>query len=47
MEMEEIVKILIFVVVLVIMVAAGIYFFGGEGGDVFGSIKNFMRFGKG
>ena len=46
MEMEELVKILIFVVVLVVSVGATIYFFGGGGSDLFGAIKDFMRFGK-
>jgi len=46
MEIEELVKILIFVVVLVIMVGVTIYFFGGGGSDLLGTIKNLMRFGR-
>jgi len=45
MEMEEIVKILIFVVVLVVMVGAFILF-SGKGGDLIEGIRNVLRFGK-
>jgi len=45
MEMEEIVKILIFVVVLVIMVGAFILF-SDKGGDLIEGIKNALRFGR-
>ncbi|NPE29608.1 hypothetical protein HNV12_16935 [Methanococcoides sp. SA1] len=46
MEMEEIVKVLIFVLVLAISIGAAVYFLGGGGEDLFGSIKNLLRFGK-
>lgn len=46
MEIEEIVKILIFVLVLVIMVGAVILLFSGKGGDVLDSIRNILRFGR-
>jgi len=45
MEMEEIVKILIFVVVLVIMTGAFILF-SGEGGSLIEGIKSALRFGR-
>jgi len=45
MEMEEIVKILIFVVVLVIMVGA-VIMFSDKGGQILDSIRNLLRFGR-
>jgi len=45
MEMEEIVKILIFVVVLVIMVGA-VIMLTGKGGALLDSIRNVLRFGR-
>jgi len=45
MEMEEIVKILIAVIVLGIMVGAVIFLVQGKGGELLESIRNFMRFG--
>jgi hypothetical protein len=45
MEIEELIKIIVFVAVLVVMIGATIYFFGG-GSDLLGSIKNLMRFGR-
>ncbi|MFH1238323.1 MAG: hypothetical protein V1491_02710 [archaeon] len=44
--MEEIVKILIAVVVLVIMVGAIIFLFKGKGGELLNSIRNVLRFGR-
>lgn len=46
MEMEEIVKMLIFIVVLVIMVGAVTFLFGEKGGQILDSIKNILRFGR-
>ncbi|MFH1522025.1 MAG: hypothetical protein ABIF18_03630 [archaeon] len=46
MEIEEIVKILIFVLVLVIMVGAVIFLFKGKGFEVLNSIKDVLRFGR-
>jgi len=46
MEIEELVKIIIFVTVLVIMIGAAIYFFGEGDNGLLGSIKNLMRFGR-
>jgi hypothetical protein len=45
MEMEEIVKILIAVTVLVIMVSAVIFLFKNGGGGLLDGIKNVFRFG--
>ncbi|MBT6689962.1 hypothetical protein HN903_04685 [archaeon] len=45
MEMEEIVKILIFVIVLVIMVGAFIMF-SDKGGGLIEGIKSALRFGR-
>ncbi len=44
MEMEEIVKILIFVIVLIIMVGVFIMF-STKGGGLIEGIKNILRFG--
>ena len=46
MEMEEIVKLLIVVLVLVIMVGAIIFLFKGKGGELLDSIRNVLRFGR-
>ena len=46
MEIEEIVKIVIFVVVLVILVGVVIFLFKGKGGGLLDSVRNFLRFGK-
>ena len=46
MELEEIGKIIIYVVLLVVLVWAAIYLFKGKGGDLLGAIKNMMRFGR-
>jgi hypothetical protein len=46
MEIEEIVKILVFVLILVIMVGAVIFLFQGKGGDLLSSIKGVLRFGR-
>lgn len=44
MEIEEITKIVIFVLVLIVVVAAVSYFLGGS--DLFGNLKNLLRFGR-
>ena len=43
--MEEIVKMIIFVVILVVLIGGVILLFKGKGGDILASIKNFFRFG--
>ncbi len=45
MEMEEIVKILIFVVVLIVMMGVFVLF-SDKGGDLIDGIKNVLRFGR-
>jgi len=45
MEMEEVVKLLIAVVVLVIMVGAIVFLFTEKGVQLLDSIKNTLRFG--
>ncbi|MCK4649769.1 hypothetical protein KAT36_00915 [Candidatus Pacearchaeota archaeon] len=45
MEMEEIVKILIFVVVLIIMIG-GFILLSGKGGDLIEGIRSALRFGR-
>ena len=45
MEIEEIVRIVIFVIILVVMVGAVIFLFSGKGSEVLSSIKNLLRFG--
>ena len=46
MEMEEIVKILIAVVVLGILIGAVLVLFKGGGGNILSSIRDTMRFGR-
>jgi hypothetical protein len=46
METEELVKMVIFVVVLVIMVGAVALLLTGKGMEVLDSIKNLLRFGQ-
>ena len=42
----ELGKILIMIVVLVLLVAGAVLLFTGKGGDILGSIKDLMRFGR-
>lgn len=46
MEIEEIVKMIIFVVVLVIMVGAVALLLSGKGAEALGSIRDLLRFGR-
>ena len=46
MEMEEIVKILIALVVLIVLIGVVVVLFKGKGGELLGSIKNILRFGR-
>jgi hypothetical protein len=46
MEIEEIVKMVIFVIVLVIMVGAVALLLSGRGMEVLDSIRNLLRFGE-
>lgn len=46
MEIEEIVKMVIFVIVLVIMVSAVGLLLTGKGAEVLDSIRNLLRFGQ-
>jgi len=46
MEIEEIVKMIIFVVVLIIMVGAVILLLSGKGGEALQVIKDLLRFGR-
>lgn len=46
MEMEQIVKLLIFIVILVVLVGAVILLFSERGGEMLNSIKNVLRFGR-
>jgi preprotein translocase subunit SecG len=46
MEMEQIVKILIFLVVLIILIGAVVLLLQGKGAGLLDSIKRMMRFGK-
>ena len=46
MEMEEIVKVLIFVLVLAILVGGVIVLFKGKGFDLLSSIRDILRFGQ-
>jgi hypothetical protein len=44
MELEELMKALIFVIVLVVVVGA-IFMFREKGGSIFGAIRDALRFG--
>ena len=46
MDMREIIKVLIFVLVLVIMIAGGVVLLSGKGFDALSSIKDILRFGR-
>ena len=46
METEEIVKMIIFVIVLVVMVGAVAILLSGKGADILGSVKDLLRFGR-
>ena len=46
METEEIVKMIIFVLVLVVMVGAVAILLSGKGADILGSVKDLLRFGR-
>jgi len=46
MEIEELVKLLIFVLVLVIVVTAVIVLLKGRGGELLDSVRRIMRFGR-
>lgn len=44
LEIEEIVKILIAIVVLALLVGVAIFLFKGKGGEILSTIRNFVRF---
>ncbi|MBS3087881.1 hypothetical protein J4226_04785 [Candidatus Pacearchaeota archaeon] len=46
MEIEEIVKMIIFVIILVVMVWAVGFLLSGKGVELLGSIKDLLRFGR-
>ena len=46
MELDELVKILIFFVVLVIMMGAVVFLLYGKGGNILDYIGNIWRFGR-
>ena len=46
MEIEEIVKMIIFVLVLVVMVGAVGILLSGKGAEILGSVKDLLRFGR-
>lgn len=46
MEIDEIIKILIFVLVLVIMVGGGVVLLSGKGFESLNFIKDILRFGR-
>jgi hypothetical protein len=46
MEIEEIVKILVAVLVLIILIGATIFLLKGKGGSLLDSIRNLLRFGR-
>jgi preprotein translocase subunit SecG len=45
MEIEEIVKMIIFIVVLTVVIAGVIFLFKGKGGEMLEAIRRGMRFG--
>ena len=46
MEMEQIVKLLIFIVFLIILVGGIMLLLSGRGGEMLDSVKNVLRFGR-
>ncbi len=46
MEIKEIVKMIIFIIVLIIMVSAVAVLLSGKGAEILGSIKDLLRFGR-
>jgi len=46
MELEEIVKIIIAVFVLVILIGGAIFLFSEKGGELLNSLRNIMKFGR-
>jgi len=46
MEIEELIRLLIFVLVLVIVVGAVIFLFKERGGALLEHLRNIMRFGR-
>ena len=46
MEIEELVKMIVVVIVLVIMVGAIVFLLKGKGGSLLDGIRNILRFGR-
>ena len=46
MEMEELVKVLIIVLVLGVMIGVIVFLFKGKGGESLSGIKDIFRFGR-
>ena len=46
MEMEEIVKMVIFVLILIVMVGAVGVLLSGKGMEILGSVRDLLRFGR-
>ncbi len=46
MEIEEMVKMIIFIIILVVMVGAVTLLLGGKSGEILGSVKDMLRFGR-
>lgn len=46
MEIEEIVRIAVFVLLLVVLSIGAVAVFGGKGADLLGSIGDLLRFGR-
>jgi len=46
MELEEIIKIIIAVFVLVILIGGAIFLFSEKGGELLNSLRNIMKFGR-
>jgi len=46
MEMEEVVKLLIAVLVLILLIGAAIFLLKGKGGELLSSVKDLLRFGR-
>ena len=45
MESEELIKILIFVVILTVVIAGVVFLLKGKGGELLGSVRRSMRTG--
>jgi hypothetical protein len=46
MEIEEIAKMVIFVILLVVVIGGVVVLFSGKGSEMLGAVKDLLRFGR-